>query len=187
MRSPTRFAGLRGIATSLWLRFVASPQRVPEFGYRRRGRTVVNVIDRRPPLRSLPQPRCVPAAASFGDHPVAGHDSCETGRAPTTLRSRAPIRKPPHLQSQTAPSPKEFHRLPQHPSRRSMDRSANSMPRQTLLISNATMLSSPSPATQFCPGTPLCDRHPSRRHPQSGGTRHSLYPGRNNPPSRARA
>jgi len=31
MQSPTTIAGLRGIATSLWLHFVASPQRVPAF------------------------------------------------------------------------------------------------------------------------------------------------------------
>jgi hypothetical protein len=29
MQSPTIIAGLRRIATSLWLHFVASPQRVP--------------------------------------------------------------------------------------------------------------------------------------------------------------
>jgi hypothetical protein len=49
MQSPTNIAGLRRIATSLWLHFVASPQRVPVFGHRRRGRPVVNVIYRVPP------------------------------------------------------------------------------------------------------------------------------------------
>jgi hypothetical protein len=57
MQSPTIIAGLRGVATSLWLHFVASPQRVPVSGYRRRGRTVVNVIYRLPPSRRMLQPR----------------------------------------------------------------------------------------------------------------------------------
>jgi hypothetical protein len=35
-----------------WLHFVASPQRVPVFGYRLRGRTVMNVIYRLPPFSS---------------------------------------------------------------------------------------------------------------------------------------
>ena len=52
MRSPTIIAGLRRIATSLWLRFVASPQRVPVVGHRRRGRPVVNVIYKVPPTVS---------------------------------------------------------------------------------------------------------------------------------------
>ena len=52
MQSPTIIAGLRRIATSLWLHFVASPQRVPVFGHRRRGRSVVNVIYRIPPQSS---------------------------------------------------------------------------------------------------------------------------------------
>ncbi len=45
-------AGLRRIATSLWLHFVASPQRVPVLGYRRLGRPVVNLIYRLPPPSS---------------------------------------------------------------------------------------------------------------------------------------
>ena len=48
-RSPTIIAGLRRIATSLWLHFVALPQRVPGIGHRRRSRPVVNVIDKMPP------------------------------------------------------------------------------------------------------------------------------------------
>jgi len=50
LRSPTIIAGLRRIATSLWLHFVASPQRVPVFGHRRWGRLGVNLIDRAPPF-----------------------------------------------------------------------------------------------------------------------------------------
>jgi hypothetical protein len=48
-QSPTVIAGLRRFAISLWLHFVASPQRVPAFGHRRRGRAVVYVIYRVPP------------------------------------------------------------------------------------------------------------------------------------------
>jgi hypothetical protein len=48
-KSPAIIAGLRRIATSLWLHFVASPQRVPVFSHRRRGRPVVNVIYRASP------------------------------------------------------------------------------------------------------------------------------------------
>ena len=44
-------AGLRRLAASLRLHFVASPQRVPASGYRRRGSPVVIVIDRAPPRR----------------------------------------------------------------------------------------------------------------------------------------
>jgi hypothetical protein len=51
-KSPAIIAGLRRIATPLWLHFVASPQRVPVFGHRRRGRPVVNVIDKVPPHSS---------------------------------------------------------------------------------------------------------------------------------------
>jgi hypothetical protein len=47
-QSPATSAGLCRIATSLWLHFVASPQRVP-VGYRRRGHQVMNIIYRVPP------------------------------------------------------------------------------------------------------------------------------------------
>ena len=50
-QSPTTIAGLCRFATSLWLHFVASPQRVPGIGHRRRGSPVVNVIYRAPPRR----------------------------------------------------------------------------------------------------------------------------------------
>jgi hypothetical protein len=56
-QSPAVIAGLRRIATSLWLRFVASPQRMPIFRYRRWGRSVVNVIYRVPPRRRFLQHR----------------------------------------------------------------------------------------------------------------------------------
>jgi hypothetical protein len=49
-QSPVIIMGLCSIATSLWPHFVASPQRMPVRGYRRRGPAVVNVIDRAPPL-----------------------------------------------------------------------------------------------------------------------------------------
>src|SRR5438067_2422707 len=44
---PATIAGLRRIATLLWLHFVALPQRVP-VGYRRWVRPVVDVIDKVP-------------------------------------------------------------------------------------------------------------------------------------------
>jgi hypothetical protein len=50
MQSPAMIVGLHRIATSLWLHFVALPQRVPAVRYRRGGRPVINVIDRVPPL-----------------------------------------------------------------------------------------------------------------------------------------
>lgn len=50
MQSPTMIAGLHKIATLPWLHFVALPQRVPAFCYRRWGRPAINVIDRVPPL-----------------------------------------------------------------------------------------------------------------------------------------
>lgn len=53
MQSPAIIAGLRRIATSLWLRFVALPQRAPVFDHRPRGRPVVNVIDRVAPPSSI--------------------------------------------------------------------------------------------------------------------------------------
>jgi hypothetical protein len=46
MRSPTLIVGLRRIATSLWPNFVASPQRMPACGCRRKGHTVGIFIDR---------------------------------------------------------------------------------------------------------------------------------------------
>ena len=45
-KSPTMIAGLRRLATSLWLHFVASPQRMPVFDHRRWRQPVVNVIDK---------------------------------------------------------------------------------------------------------------------------------------------
>ncbi len=56
-QSPAVIAGLRRIATSLWLRFVASPQRMPIFRYRRWGRPVMNLIYRVPPRRRFLQHR----------------------------------------------------------------------------------------------------------------------------------
>lgn len=77
-------AGLRRIATSPWLHFVASPQRVPGFAHRRWGPHVVNVLDRLPPRCDCLQHRRYLAALNSGEHPVAGavpantdtHDSC---------------------------------------------------------------------------------------------------------------
>jgi hypothetical protein len=84
MRSPTIIAGLRRIATSLWPHFVASPQRVPVFGHRRRGRPVVNVIYRVPP----PSSNTATSARSRG---------CELRRASgcVTLCPRNRIAPPP--------------------------------------------------------------------------------------------
>ena len=72
-QSPAVIAGLRSIATSLWLRSVASPQRMPITRYRRWGRLVVNVIYRVPPSRrflrhrqySYPRTAGAPACTVF--------------------------------------------------------------------------------------------------------------------------
>jgi len=90
MQSPTIIAGLRRVATSLWLHFVASPQRVPVFGYRRRGRTVVNVIYRLPPSRRMLPPRWDLADATSGEHRAAWH-SAPARIAPPLSRLRAPM------------------------------------------------------------------------------------------------
>jgi hypothetical protein len=52
-QSPTLIAGLRRIATSLWLHFVALPQRVPVHQHRRLGGTVVIFFYRTPPLKRI--------------------------------------------------------------------------------------------------------------------------------------
>src|SRR5512141_3135735 len=52
MQSPACCAGPCRMATSLWLRFVASPQRMPDIGYRRVSIPVVDVIDRSPSVVS---------------------------------------------------------------------------------------------------------------------------------------
>jgi hypothetical protein len=51
MQSPAIIVGPHRIATSMWLRFVALPQRVPvpAVAHRRWGPPVINVIDRLPP------------------------------------------------------------------------------------------------------------------------------------------
>jgi hypothetical protein len=49
MQSPTMIVRLHRIATSLWPRFAALPQRVPVFAHRRQSPPVMNVIDRLPP------------------------------------------------------------------------------------------------------------------------------------------
>jgi hypothetical protein len=58
-QNPAIIAGLRRIATSLWLHFVASPQRVPAFGYRRRSQPVVNLIDKLSPGRFQRHRQCL--------------------------------------------------------------------------------------------------------------------------------
>ena len=85
-QSPVMIAGPRRIATSLWLHFVASPQRMPIFRYRRWGRSVVNVIYRVPPRRRFLQHRQYLVASNSGEHPV-----CMAGCQITT-RSVAPTR-----------------------------------------------------------------------------------------------
>jgi hypothetical protein len=99
-------AGLRRLATSLWLHFVASPQRVPGIGHRRRGSPVVNVIDRVPPHRDRLQHRRYPAATTRegirrrDTEPANAdaHDYCPT----------ASVDPPYHLRVQTTPSRKDF-------------------------------------------------------------------------------
>ncbi len=110
MQSPTMFAGLHGIATRTWLRFVASPQRMPALGYRLRGQTVVSVIDSASPLvvaatSALPRGR-EPGRAS-GCGPTCPRQPTPTTAAPTAstdpgttfeIRLRRPRRscKPVH-------------------------------------------------------------------------------------------
>src|SRR6266568_4237651 len=71
-QSPAMIAGLRRIATSLWLRFVASPQRMPIFRYRRWGRPVVNFIYKVPPRRRFLQHRLYLAATNWGSTRLHG-------------------------------------------------------------------------------------------------------------------
>jgi hypothetical protein len=52
-QSPAIIVGLCRIATSLWPHFVASPQRVPVYRYRRRGRAVVIFIYIAPPASKI--------------------------------------------------------------------------------------------------------------------------------------
>jgi len=79
-QSPAVIAGLRRIATSLWLHFVASPQRMPITRYRRSGRPVVDLIYRVPPS-SIPTTSAIPRGNELEEHPVHG-SSCETGCGP---------------------------------------------------------------------------------------------------------
>ena len=87
-QSPVVIAGLRRIATSLWLRFVASPQRMPICRYRRWDRPVVNLIDRVPPS-SIPTTSAIPRGHELVEHPV--HSSCDPGYGPRcrTYESRS--------------------------------------------------------------------------------------------------
>ena len=94
-RSLTMIAGLRRIARSLWLHFVASPQRMPGIDHRPKDRTAVNVIYRVPPRRDWLQHRRCLAGASLREHPVAGRFSCK-GRAvcPGPPARARPLRRP---------------------------------------------------------------------------------------------
>jgi hypothetical protein len=88
-KAPRSDAGLRGIATLPWLHFVASPQRVPGFGYRLRSRPVVNFIYRVSPHRGH---------RNTGElsHPRNARD---TGRPRLQPRNRKPakrLRAPTH-------------------------------------------------------------------------------------------
>jgi hypothetical protein len=93
-QSPTMIAGLRRFATSLWLRSVALPQRVPVFGYRRWGRPVVNVIYRVPPRRDCLQHRRYLAATTRESIRLQGtmpaktdtHDCCPIREHRSTIR-----------------------------------------------------------------------------------------------------
>ena len=107
-QSPTIIAGLCWIATSLRLRFVASPQRMPGIGHRRRGRPVVNVIYRVPPRRDWLQHRRYLAVANLGEHPVAGHCTRENRYPRLMPFPRAPIHHFRHVPAQTTPSRTEF-------------------------------------------------------------------------------
>jgi hypothetical protein len=87
-QSPAVIAGLRRIATSLWLRFVASPQRMPIFRYRRWGQSVVNVIYRVPPRRRFLQHRQYLVATNSGSTRL----HCVLHAIPDTTRDVAPTR-----------------------------------------------------------------------------------------------
>jgi hypothetical protein len=108
MQSPTIIAGLRRIATSLWLHFVASPQRVPVFGHRRRGRPVVNVIYKVPPPSSNTR-----TSARSRSHELRRASGCETyvqqnRIAPPASCPRAPIYRSRYLRSQITPNQEVF-------------------------------------------------------------------------------
>ena len=108
MRSPTIIAGLRRIATQLCLHFVASPQRVPVFGHRRRGRPVVNVIYRVPP----PSSNTATSVRSRGCELRRGSGCvilCPGNRIPRPMSCpRAPIHQSRHLPFQGTLIQKEF-------------------------------------------------------------------------------
>jgi hypothetical protein len=94
MQSPAVMAGLRRIATSLWLRFVALPQRLPIFCYRRWDRPVVSLIYRVPPRRRVRQHRqFLVAANSWSTRSGVLHAIPDTARdvASHESRSASPI------------------------------------------------------------------------------------------------
>jgi len=72
-------AGLCRIATSLWLHFVASPQRVPVYGHRRRGRAVVIFVYKTLHGHGLLQHGPRLAVARSGECPVLLCCAFETG------------------------------------------------------------------------------------------------------------
>ena len=107
-QSPTMIAGLRRIATSLWLHFVASPQRMPGISHRRRGRPVVDVIDRAPP-RSL---SATTSALSRGSNP-GGASGCGTTcpRKPTPTTTTLSTSTDPQLTPPTRSDYAESERV----------------------------------------------------------------------------
>ncbi len=92
-QSPAMIAGLRRIATSLWLRFVASPQRMPIFRYRRWGRPVVSFIYKVPPRRRFLQHRLYLAAMNWGSARLHG----VLHAIPDATHDLAPTRADPRI------------------------------------------------------------------------------------------
>lgn len=86
-QNPAIIAGLRRIATSLWLHFVASPQRAPAFGYQRGSRPVVSLIDKLPPARFQRHRQCL---AVINSTSTSLHGTLRATQTPT--RDVAPTR-----------------------------------------------------------------------------------------------
>src|SRR6266542_4647862 len=88
-QSPVVITGLHRIATSLWLHFVASPQRMPVSRYRRGDRPVVNLIYRVPPPSSIATTSALPRRHGLGGYPAALRSKPDSTRRCRTYESRS--------------------------------------------------------------------------------------------------